>query len=516
MGVPFLFYCVFIRKKKNKSGSISVQLIDKSSGKYIVVKSLGSGSTSNEIERLVLKAHEQILLFKKQKEIDFKYEEDTNFLYNLEQGLKKISVVGPELILGKIFEEIGFNKIPDELFRHLVITRLVYPVSKLKTVDYLLHYKGIITNKDKIYRYLDKFDLNYKDQAIDIVYKHTKKILSNKITVAFYDITTLYFEASEEDDLRRLGFSKDSKAQNPQILLSLLVGIDGQPLAYEVFEGNKYEGHTLIPVIESFKQRYNLPSITVIADAGLLSKENIEKLKEHDYPFILGARLKNEEKEIKEKITSIKYKNGQTIKIKKSDGTKLIVNYSLKRAKKDGHTREKGLYRLEKNLKSGKLTKQQVNNRGYNKYLTIKNEIKIEINYEAFKEDKKWNGLKGYITNCKLKKEEVIKNYNQLWNIEKAFRISKTDLRIRPIFHRLERRIKVHICLAFCSYKLYKELERQLKIKGSELSIEHALSIMKTIYQVDVVLPKAKKDVKIIFPLNLEQKALLKNFKIQI
>jgi len=304
---------VYIRKKKNISGSISVQLIDKSSGRYKVIQSFGSGITSIEIERLVLKAHEQIIFIKKQKEIDFKYEEDTNFLYNLEQGLKKISVVGPELILGKIFEEIGFDKIPDELFRHLVITRLVYPVSKLKTVDYLLHYKGILTNKDKIYRYLDKFDLKYKEQAIDIVYNHTKKILNNKITVAFYDITTLYFEASEEDDLRRLGFSKDSKAQNPQILLCLLVGIDGQPLAYEVFEGNKFEGHTLIPVIESFKQRYKLPSITIIADAGLLSKENIEKLKEHDYPFILGGRLKNEEKEIKEKITSIKYKNGQPI-----------------------------------------------------------------------------------------------------------------------------------------------------------------------------------------------------------
>jgi len=507
---------VFIRKKKNNSGSISVQLIDKSSGKYVVAKSVGLGRTPREIEDLVNEAQEQLSLIKNQNEIDFNYEEDTEFLNNLEHSLKKLSVVGPELILGKIFNEIGFNKIPDELFRHLVIARLVYPVSKLKTVDYLLHYKGILTNKDKIYRYLDRFDQKYKEQAIDIVFNHTKEILNNKITVAFYDITTLYFETSDEDDLRKLGFSKDGKARNPQILLSLLVGIDGQPLAYEVFEGNKFEGHTLIPVVESFKKKYNLYSLTIIADAGLLSKENIEKLTEQKYLFILGARLKNEQKEIKAQITSLKYKNGQNITIEKADGIKLIVNYSTKRAKKDAHSREEGLQRLEKSLKSGKLTKQQVNNRGYNKYLRIKNKIAVEINYEAYKEDKKWDGLKGYITNSGLREDQIIENYKQLWNIEKAFRISKTDLRIRPIYHRLERRIKVHICLAFCSYKLYKEFERLLKIKKSELSTEQALTVVKTIYQADIILPKAKKKVKVLLPLSLEQKTLLENFNIQI
>src|SRR3990172_9501117 len=122
----------------------------------------------------------------------------------------------------KIFNEVGYNQIPQLLFRHLVITRLVYPGSKLKTVDYLLRYKGIYTNKDRIYRYMDKFNLNYKQLAIGITYAHTKQILNNQITIAFYDLTTLYFEVSDEDDLRKTGFSKDGKAQNPQILLALL------------------------------------------------------------------------------------------------------------------------------------------------------------------------------------------------------------------------------------------------------------------------------------------------------
>ena len=506
---------MFIRKKKNKSGSTSIQLVDKSSGKSIVVRSLGSAKSDEDLEELIEKAQEELIIIKKQSKIDFDFEQDKEFLKNIAHSFKQLSVAGPELILGKIFDEIGFNKISDELFRHLVITRLVYPGSKLKTVDYLMNYKGQYVNIYRIYRYLDKFDLNYKEQATDIVFNHTKKILNDQIAVAFYDLTTLYFETSDEDDLRRLGFSKDGKARNPQILLGLLVGIDGQPLAYEVFAGNRFEGHTLIPVVEVFKKKYNLPSLIIIADAGLLSKENIEKLQQQNYPFVIGARLKNEPEEIKSKITSLKFKNGQNITIQRNESVKLIVNYNSKRAKKDAHTRKDGLKRLEKNLKTGKLTKQQVNNRGYNKYLKIKNEIVAEIDYKAFKEDNKWNGLKGYITNCELTDAEVINNYLELWNIEKAFRISKTDLRIRPIYHRLERRIRVHICLAFCSYKLYKEFERELKQRKSKLSVDKALTLLKTIYKAKIILPKAKKKVEILLPLSIEQKSILEDFKIE-
>ncbi|MBN4049731.1 transposase, partial [Bacteroidales bacterium AH-315-N07] len=152
-------------------------------------------------------------------------------------------------------------------------------------------------------------------------------ILNNRIAVAFYDITTLYFEASDEDDLRRTGFSKDGKAQNPQILLALLLGVDGQPLAYEVFEGDKYEGHTLIPVVQAFKKKYNLSSLIIVADAGMLSEDNITELIGLNYPFILGARLKNETDSIKQQILTQSYTDGKTITILKSNKIRLIVNY---------------------------------------------------------------------------------------------------------------------------------------------------------------------------------------------
>ena len=141
---------------------------------------------------------------------------------------------------------------------------------------------------------------------------------------------------------------------------------------------------------------------------------------------------------------------------------------------------------MEKNITKGKLTKQHINNRGYNKYLKLEGDVKISIDKEKYKADAKWDGLKGYATNTLLAQEEIIENYNHLWQIEKAFRISKTDLRIRPIFHRLKGRIEAHICIAFCSYKIYKELERQLKNKKAEISPEKVIDIAKTIYSITI------------------------------
>lgn len=505
---------MFIRRKKNKSGSASIQIIDKSSGKYKVIQTIGCADNEEQEKDLIEQAHELLHTLTRQSNIDFTFPEDDVFLTQLRQGLKRIFAVGPELILGKIFDEVGYGGIPQLLFRHLVITRLVYPGSKLKTVDYLFRYKGIYTNKDRIYRYMDRFNLSYKQLAIDLTYSHTKQILGNQITIAFYDLTTLYFEASDEDDLRKTGFSKDGKAQNPQILLALLVSTDGHPLAYEIFEGNKSEGHTLIPVVEAFKKKYGLPSLILVADAGLLSSENITELIRLNYPFILGARMKNEADAIKQQIISQTYTDGKTITLHKQKGIRLIVNYSEKRAKKDAHLRKQGLERLEKSLKSGKLTKEKINNRGYNKYLKIKNEIAVEIDYQAFRTDNKWNGLKGYVTNSDLSELEIMAHYKHLWTIEKAFRISKTDLRVRPIYHYLKRRIKTHICIAFCSYKIYKELERTIKLRNLPLSVEQTINELKTIYQAQIILPKSKKKTKVLLPLNPQQLMILKAFDI--
>jgi len=246
----------------------------------------------------------------------FQRSQELDFIDTFLNSLDAMNLVGPELLLGHIFNDIGFNAIDEELFKHLVITRIVYPVSKLKTTDYLMKYKGIDVSVYSIYRYLDKLHQEQIDLVKEISFAHTLGILGGKLSIVFYDVTTLYFEASDEDDLRKRGFSKDGKHQHPQIVLGLLVSENGYPLDYDIFEGNKYEGETMLPIIEHFTSKYSFEILVVVADSGLLSKSNIQKLKDGGYQYILGARIKNMGNSITEQILNLKLRDKESAEIK--------------------------------------------------------------------------------------------------------------------------------------------------------------------------------------------------------
>jgi len=492
MGVASLFLGMFLRKLKNRSGSISVQIISKSKGKYKVIKTIGAGYNEQQMQKLWLLGKQELERLSSQSHL-FVSENDT-VVEQAFDALQNASVqtVGPEIIFGKIYDSIGFNVIKENLFRHLVIARLAFPLSKLKTIEYLYRYQGVLLDIDAIYRFLDRLTSKLKEQVEQIAFSHTKKILGNTISVVFYDMTTLYFEASDEDDLRKTGLSKDGKHSNPQIYLGLLVGLEGYAIGYDIFEGNIYEGHTLLPFLEKIASKFKLDKPIVVADAGLLSNANIKSLQAQNYEYIIGARLKNESEKIKQKILLKSLQDGETISIIKADKTRLIVSYAANRAARDDHNRTRGLQRLEKQIKAGRLTKANINNKGYNKYLKMQGQVSIEIDYDKFKLDKNWDGLKGYVTNTKLKDKQVIENYKNLWHIEKAFRMSKTDLRIRPIYHRLKHRIEAHICLSFTAYCIYKELERILHKEKSTLSLKKAAELTHSMYQITYTLPESK------------------------
>ena len=502
-----------IRKKKNKSGIISIQIIDKGSDKYNVYKTVGSSSDKKTIEELFTKAKREIENQNIQEKFNFEIDKERQLVDVFYNSIEDFRLLGPELLLGKIFDEVGFNIIKEELFRYLVITRLVYPVSKLKTIDYLYKYKGISINIDKLYRYLDRLHKEQIGLVEQISYRHAIKEMQADVSIVFYDVTTLYFEAEDEDDLRKSGFSKDGKHQNPQIVLGLLVNASGFPLGYEIFDGKKFEGHTMLPVIESFKKRYKLSQLVIVADAGLMSKENIKQLVEKKYKFIIGARIKNESDAIKKKILSLKLSDGQSAAFNKQE-ERMIVSYSGQRAKKDEYNRKRGLQKLEKSVSTGSLTKKHITNRGYNKYLKLDGKATVAIDYDKYNDDAKWSGIKGYLTNTELSKEEVIAQYKQLWHIEKTFRISKTDLRIRPIFHYLRKRIESHICISFAACVIYKELDRQLKNKKSHLSPEKVIDILKTIYAITITTPYSKTRYTRLLIKNKEQAELLRLFNI--
>ena len=501
---------MFVRRKLNASGTTSVQIVEKRQGRSVLVQTVGCARADEDVRKLEMRAERVLDELRPQLAIDFGGTPLESALIDVMRSAV-VRAVGPELVLGKIFDSIGFSQLSEELFRDIVLARLVYPTSKLKTVDYLLRHRGKEIGEDQIYRFLDRLASEYKDRVEQIAYAYSKKILG-ALTLVFYDMTTLYFEAEDEDDLRRIGYSKDGKFQHPQIMLGLLVAEDGYPVSYDIFEGNTSEGKTLLPILEKARRKFGLSNPTVIADSALLSKENTALLSSKGYKFIIGARLKAECDSLKRQVLSAAagLQDGQSIVIERPDGLRLIVGYSVKRAKKDASNREKGITRLQSKIKTGRLTKNSINNRGYNKFLTLKGETLVSLDSNAIEKDRAWDGLKGYLTNSELPADTVISNYQQLWKIERAFRISKTDLRIRPIYHRKKNRIEAHICVAFVAYTVFKELERLLVQFAIPMSPGRALELLQTVYEFEFFLPDSKKMHRQFAQLSEEQTMLLK------
>lgn len=490
----FSYFCtMFVRKKKNRSGSTSVVVVDKSRGKFVEVKNFGTSSSEQEINVLVSQAHDWINTYGGQLQFDFTNHRETELeeTERVINNMESILINGTQLLLDRVYDSIGFNRIPDSVLRHLVIARVSQPASKMATVGYLKSYYDEDINLNKIYRYMDKLYSTQMEKVTEISVRHTRKILGGSLGLMFYDVTTLYFETSCTDVLREPGFSKDGKTAESQVVLGLLVSEGGYPLSYSLYNGSQYEGYTMIPMIDDFKRRFSLgEDFVVVADSGLMNSKNIGLLEAAGYKYIIGARIKSESPDIKKWILSLTLDDGQCGEYPKGKGVRLIVSYSDRRAKKDAYNRSRGVARLRKAYQSGKLTKAQVNHRGYNKFLDISKDIAVKIDDAKIEEDAKWDGLKGYITNTDLEVSKVIDQYHGLWVVERAFRVSKGTLDMRPIFHFTERRIEAHVCICFVAYKVYKELERIIVLKDIGISVDKVLDIAKTITTIRIRLPK--------------------------
>lgn len=482
---------MFIRKKKNPSGVVSVQIIDKSHGKYRMIKTIGSSLDNVEIEELCNLGKQWISNHLGEQDLfqqELKQQEEKQVIEYLLSNIENILINGTQLILDRVFNIIGFNKIDDKILQNLVIARLSQPMSKSATVEYLKSYFDEDLQLHKIYRYMDKLYNTQQERIQQISVEHTRKILGGQIGLMFYDVTTLYFETDYGDELRENGFSKDGKHSQPQIVLGLLVSRDGYPLSYSLFNGSQYEGRTMLPIVEDFVQRFNLEDFVVVADSGLMNKSNISLMESFGYKYIIGARIKNETQEIRSQILSFNKCDNVFNELKK-ENDRLIIGYSAQRAKKDKYNREKGIKRLRQAYKSGNITKENINKRGYNKFLEISDNVKVGINQNKINEDEKWDGLKGYITNTSLPVKEIHEQYNSLWIIEKAFRVTKGTIEMRPMFHFNPCRIEAHVCICFVAYKVYKELDRMLKSSNIQLSVDKVLNIAKTITTIKMKLP---------------------------
>jgi len=489
---------MYVKKKPNRSGSTTVVVAEKEKGATRYLKTIGTSSNPDDILAYVREGEEYIASRRAAMcpELDFDGARERSKAAELkatEEFLSRIENVihdAPKRILDRVFDMVGFQAVDDDIFRSLVIARLSFPSSKRATVEYLKSYFDEDYDLHKIYRYLDSLNDTRREEIQAISVRHTMDVYGGRIGVLFYDVTTLYFDSDKPDRLRKPGFSKDGKHSNPQIVLGLLVSGDGCPLAYAIHEGSKYEGHTMLPVVTDFVEKYRLEDFVVVADSGMMSEANLSDLEARGYQYIVGARMRNMPEETRDWILSQEKRRDavRELILDRAGHKRLLVGYSEERAALDARNRKRGVEKLRRKYATGTVTKSKITQRGYNKFLKVTggDRITVEVDEEMVSADAKWDGLKGYISNATLTPQAIVEAYHQLYNVEQSFRISKSKLEIRPIFHFNGDRIKAHISICFVALKVYRELGRLLKNNKMKLSVDAVLNIAKTIPTISV------------------------------
>lgn len=479
---------MFISKKKKQNNNVCVQLVEsyRSDGKMHqrVIKHIGTAASDETLEKLVkLAADIKSMLLENSNliQVDNYHKQELSKIHGSKSfilnciPLKRIAKGLPE-IYGKIFDEIGLKNIIhsksnySEIIKDIVIGRIACLGSKKKICEQLEKKFNKKHDLNSIYRVMDKLTEDTIMQIQDKICQYNKNLLNGELKVLFYDVTTIYFESFNDDELKCLGYSKDLKFNQPQIVLTMLVTSFGLPLGYQVFPGNTYEGNTLLSAMRYWKLKYPSEPITLVADSGMLNSINLDNLESEGFNYIVCARLKSFSKNIKQEIINIKNNyNGDFFHILEINKRRLIISHRTNRAIKDRYDRDKALEKLTKKLKTSKSPANLISNYGYKKFITMNNQYKVELNEEKIVESEKWDGLHGLITNIKDQNpSEIYERYNELWQIEDAFRINKTDLKIRPIFHWNPKRIIAHIAISYIAYCCYKVVEFKVNQKTSE------------------------------------------------
>jgi transposase len=430
-------------------------------------------------------------------------------------GVSRVTVSSPFAyglwsVMGGPYDRMN---LPNDLLKYLVLARIALPKSKLTTVRYLSDNLRLNTSLSSVYRYMDSLS---KDNLMATLLAHAQQRAISRgeqaISVVFYDVTTLYFETDEEDldseaapGLRKKGYSKDHRYDLPQIVVGLTVDGEGFPLDFQVYEGNTYEGHTLLDGITAIRQKLQLDSakLTVVADAGMLSAANLTELETQGYRYIVGARIRSLSSAQAERITTWDYASKGTLDTT-SGGRRMIVTYSDKRAKRSRQNRDRLIRRLQSKLDHGQVVKKS-------KYIVLANDKKLEgsIDQNKLAADARFDGLKGYVTNTDLHSSEVVAHYGNLWHVEKSFRMSKSDLRARPTFHFKRERVIAHLLICICALSVLKEFEERLRIVLPEVGLSLALEQLLAIQEYKLLLPDKREGTTVYSQFTEDQEKLL-------
>jgi Transposase DDE domain len=395
--------------------------------------------------------------------------------------------VGYEDIFGKLFNVIGFAKIFDknvtDVLKATVFGR-IYSSGSKRRVSYELDKRfEYDVSEDKIYRMMDVLHPKI-DDVKSTVFNYVKSEYGGTIALMFFDVTTLVLESTEVDELRNFGFSKDCKFNNTQLVLALATTSDGMPVGYKLFPGNTAEVTTLISCVNEWRKTVEIGPVTVVADSAMMSKGNLEQLKAANMQYIIAYSLLKAPATVQEQALNeadyIREMYGEDLywfkKIKLDDERCVIVTYNKRRHQKDAKDRDRAIQRIKKRLGTDNsgvgAAKKLISNRGYIKYIKVDGKDVASLNEDKVASAAQWDGMHAIITSCKDRTPmEVLSRYRNLWVIEESFRINKTDLKVRPVYHRKQSRIESHLAICFIVYTIMRVAQAKLKRAGVNMSV---------------------------------------------
>lgn len=445
----------YIRKVKSKSGATSVQIEYKRGRERTGIVHIGTAHNDAELKLLCALARAKI--HEDQLSLNFDIPKQSNREARLRRSYSGLLWNA----LNNVYDMLGLDALDDPVFRQLVLARIIEPASKLDTIRILDGLGLDAPSNTSIHRCLKRVvDNEYRDTVSGLCFKRSAKAA---LMLVLYDVTTLYFEIQKDDEYRKPGLSKERRLE-PQITVGLLVDRAGFPLEIQSFEGNHAEVKTIVPVLAGFKERHGLSDITVTADAAMLSAGNIEVLERLGYHYIIGSKLTKTPYEIEVHLSGDEnFEDGQIFETGKTvtiDGKRTkrreIFQYRQKRAALDLLNIDKTVAKAQKIIDKKADIKR-------NRFLKITGD-KREINLVLVEEARRRAGIKGYITDLDIPAQQVIDAYHQLFQVEKSFRMSKSDLKARPIFHHKRDSIEAHLTIVFTALAVARHIEAQTGI----------------------------------------------------
>ena len=392
-------------------------------------------------------------------------------------------ITGIHEAYGAVYRQLEFdgllpsrrNGSADKALRHMVMARIANPDSKRAAARRLEEDLGVSLPVQKIYRMMDRLDKDAIESMKGLASAAARKLLPEPASVVFFDCTTLHFESVEEDELREFGFSKNGRHGRVQVLLALMVGPDGLPFGYEVFPGSEYEGKSLIPSLERMREREGIEQAVHVADRGMFGEANLKDMEDRGLQYIVGARLKSLPKALRERILDLdSYRSVVGSKESRSaefehKGRRIVVGWSRARAEKDAADRRKAVEKLTQKLSRSANPAQALSGRGFGRFVKVEGNARLEVDEDKIEEAARWDGLKGIVTNASgMEHAELFARYRELWRVEESFRITKHDLKVRPVFHWKPDRVKAHIAIAYMAFACVRHLAYRIATQQNE------------------------------------------------